>query len=94
LARLIIFKNMIGAFGAWTFFGSLLTISNGYFLLFTLPTTLIMGISTIAGEAKRLNFLDYPANSFENLSKYARFPQGLPEGLNIADLRPRPNLNQ
>ncbi len=89
LARLVIFKNMSGAFGAWTFFGSLFTISNGGFLIFTLPATLIMGIATTIGEAKRLNFLDYPSNSFENLSKYARFPQGIPEGLNIADLRPR-----
>jgi hypothetical protein len=94
LARLVIFKNMSSTFGAWTFLGSLLTISNGAFLLFTLPTTLIMGISTTIGEAKRINFLDYPSNSIENLSKYARFPQGIPEGLNIADLRPRRNLNQ
>ena len=89
-ARVIIFNNSSGAYVVWTVAGSLLTISNGRFLIFSLPTVLVSGILTSVAEAKRINYLDYPSNSFKELSKYARFPQGMPEGIKTSDLNPRP----
>ena len=88
-ARVITFNNSRGAYVVWTVAGSLLTISNGGFLVFTLPPVLISGILTTVAEAKRINYLDYPSNSFKELSKYARFPQGMPEGIKTSDLKQR-----
>jgi len=88
-ARVIIFNNSRGAYGVWTVAGSLLTISNGGFLIFTLPPVLISGILTTVAEANRINYLDYPSNSFKELSKHARFPQGMPKGIKSSDLLPR-----
>ena len=93
-ARVVFFKNMSGAYTAWTVLGSLLTFSNGYFMIFTLPVTIIIGLSTTFAESKRINFLDYPFNSLEDLSKYSRFPQGMPQEINIADLKPRQMIVQ
>ncbi|MBN1387216.1 MAG: hypothetical protein JW965_02145 [Bacteroidales bacterium] len=88
-ARVIIFNNARGAYLIWTVAGSLLTISNGGFFIFTLPTVLVSGILTTVAESKRVNYLDYPSNGFKELSKYARFPQGMPEGIKASDLNPR-----
>jgi hypothetical protein len=93
-ARVVLFKTESDSYGIWTFFGSLLTLSNGGFAVITLPSTLISGISTTVVEAKRINFLDYPSNNFDELKKFARFPQGMPEGINTTDLIPRPSLKQ
>jgi len=79
----------MNAYVVWTVAGSLLTISNGGFLIFTLPPVLISGILTTVAEANRINYLDYPSNSFKELSKHARFPQGMPKGIKSSDLLPR-----
>ncbi len=89
-ARVIIFNTNRGAYVVWTVAGSLFTLSNGTLLIFTLPPVLVSGILTSVAEAKRINYLDYPSNSFKELSKYARFPQGMPEGIKTSDLNPRP----
>lgn len=89
-ARIIFFNNESGAYSGWTFLNSLATISNGYFLVFTLPINLITGISTASGEAKRINYYDYPALTWEELNKYARFPQGLPDQVDTKEIKPRP----
>ena|SRR5258708_2532525 len=88
-ARLILYKTSSEEYALWTSLMSLGTISNGYFLVFTLPLTLIAGISTTNSESQRINYIDYPQNSWEELMKYARFPQGLPQGLDVGDLKPR-----
>jgi len=88
-ARVIFFNTESGSYGVWTFLNSLATISNGYFLIFTLPLNLITGISTTTGESKRINYYDYPALTWEELNKYARFPQGIPEQLDIKEIKPR-----
>ena len=89
-ARIILYKNESNNFLAWTIIGSLATISNGGFLVFTLPITLVTGIATISGEKKRINFYDYPGISWDEVSKYARFPQGINNKINISEIKPRP----
>lgn len=89
-ARVVFFNTESGIYGAWTFLNSLATISNGYFLVFTLPINLITGISTTSGEAKRINYYDYPTLSWDELNKYARFPQGIPEQVDTKEIKPRP----
>lgn len=89
-ASVVVFKTETGSYSLWTALASLLTISNGYFLVATLPLTLITGISTTVGESRRVNYYIYPDHAFSGLSKYARFPQGLPAGMDVAALKPRP----
>jgi hypothetical protein len=89
-ARIILYNTGSNNFLAWTILGSLATISNGGFLIITLPITLIMGITTTVAEAKRINFYDYPNISWGELNKYARFPQGITSKININDIKPRP----
>lgn len=88
-ARLIFFNNQSDAFSGWTLGGSLLTISNGVYSVFSLPLMLIAGISTSAGEAKRVNYIDYPDKPWSDLTKFARFPQGLSDNIDLTTLRPR-----
>lgn len=90
VARIILFSNDATGFGVWTALTSLGTISNGGFLIFTLPMTLVTGILTTVGESKRVNFFEYPTHDWEELSKYARFPQGIPPGVNVDHLKLRP----
>jgi hypothetical protein len=90
-ARLIIFRTTEGGYAAWTFFGSLFTLTNGYFLAVSLPATLIAGIATTSTEAQRINYIDFPVNKWEELGKFSRFPQGLPQDLDLSQLRARPN---
>lgn len=88
-ARVVLFNTNNSAYAIWTFLGFISTISNGYFLVFTGPMWLITGAAVNSGEAKRINYFDYPSYDWEELIKYARFPQGFPEGINLMDLRPR-----
>ncbi len=60
--------------------GPLLTISNGVLLIFTAPMWLIGG-SIAAVSRSHDPLFDYPKDSFEQMSRYARFPRGLPEGI-------------
>jgi len=43
-ARVVLFNTESGAYGGWTFLGSISTISHGGFLIFTLPLWLISGV--------------------------------------------------
>ena len=88
-ARLIMFKTAEGGYAVWTFLGSILTLTNGGFATFTLPATIISGVSTTFNEARRINYIDYPASSWAMIGKYARFPQGLPSNVDRTILKLR-----
>jgi len=77
-----------GAYGGWVAGGSLLTISNGYYLVFTLPLWLFAGIPTVAGESTRDRYEeDYPTQEYWNSIKmFARFPQGVAD-IDLSELK-------
>ena len=87
-ARLIIYNTNSSEYALWTTLGSISTISNGMFLVFTFPLWWVAGIPVMAGESDRANYIDYPAADWEHFTRFSRFPQGLPEGLDISLLRP------
>lgn len=60
--------------------GPLLTISNGWFLVFTAPMWIIGG-SIAASSRSYEPIIDYPAKPLHEFVRYARFPQGLPADL-------------
>jgi hypothetical protein len=88
-ARVVLYNNNSSGYAGWTAIGSLATVLNGYYAVFTFPLFLITGMATTIAESNRVNYFDFPSNEWEVLKKYARFPQGIPEGINTSDLRPR-----
>jgi hypothetical protein len=69
-----------GYFGAWGAVGALTTLSHGYFLVFTAPIWLISGGIATAVETHHVK-LEWPGDSWREIAAWARFPQGMPPGL-------------
>lgn len=69
--------------------GTISTISNGWFLIFTAPVWLITTIASAASEASRDNYCEnYPKNNYwHNINKFSRFPQGVPKDVDLRKLK-------
>jgi hypothetical protein len=78
-----------GAYSGWTTLGTLSTVSNGWFLIFTFPSWLTTGIIASSGESFRDRYSSSdPADAYwTSIIKFSRFPQGLPENANLKSLR-------
>ncbi|MFO7524504.1 MAG: hypothetical protein R6W68_03540 [Ignavibacteriaceae bacterium] len=76
-------------YGLWTLGGTVATLSNGRFLIITAPLWLIAGTEAAVGESTRdLYESDNPDILFwNNVMKFARFPQGLPININLSELK-------
>ncbi len=61
-----------------TVLGTLSTIGNGYFLVFTAPAWIISGLGSGSSAASRSSEQTVPTDV--SLPAYARFPQGVPPG--------------
>lgn len=77
-----------GSLAAWSVFGTATTISNGLFLVFTAPIWIITGSAATASASHAPQEV-YPRKQWNQFHKYARFPFGMPEGLNRQSLRPK-----
>lgn len=65
---------------------SLFSLSHGYFAIFTFPLNLIMTIVvTQAGESAFV-YRNIDLN-YDQLKMFARFPQGIPPGINVTEIR-------
>ncbi len=69
--------------------GTLSTISNGVFLIFTAPLWIITGTVAAASQS-RAPVRRVPPLAWSDLSAFARFPQGMPVGMRLEALRSRP----
>jgi hypothetical protein len=78
-ARLVRY-NSGGWMEAAVILGTLSTLSNGAFLIFTAPMWLIGG-SIAAANRSFDPIIDYPHRPLRDFTPYARFPQGLPPGV-------------
>ena len=89
-ARVAWFESGHGALTLWTVIGALSTGSHGYLLGITLPVWVLGGTLATASQSKK-PIVEYdPARSDpRSLSPYARFPQGLPAGLDLGLLTSR-----
>jgi hypothetical protein len=74
------YRTQAGKLSLWTALGALSTFGNGVFLIFTAPIFIIVGSISAAYES-RAAFLEYPGNEFDQAWKFARFPQGMPPGV-------------
>lgn len=78
-----------GSYSGWATLGSASTLSHGKFLIFTFPIWIATGVSASSGESFRDRYAeDNPSSAYWNeIIKFSRFPQGLPENLNLKILR-------
>jgi len=88
-AELTNYQPNAGWLAVWTLLGALSTPSHGYFLVLSAPLWIITGsVSTAAqSHAPQKRF---PRRSWVELRPYARFPQGLPPGIDRNRLRGKP----
>lgn len=64
---------------------SLFTISHGWFLIITFPVNLITTLIVTNSGRKSFTYSEKDIN-IEYLSSFARFPQGIPPGIDIASI--------
>jgi len=73
-------------FGIWTVGGTISTISHGFYLILTAPIWIISG-SIAASSQSHHPQMEYPKKDLKSFSPYARFPQGIPDGLDVRLLK-------
>jgi hypothetical protein len=79
-ARLEAYNSQAGHMGALVGLGTLLTVSNGIGLLFTAPMWILGGgTATIFQSYEPI--IEYPEQELDRLQPFARYPQGLPPGI-------------
>lgn len=90
-AQIAFYDARSGDLALWTALGSLSTISNGAFLIFTFPIWIIGGSVATAGQSSApLRRVD-PTHTWDAVRMYARFPGGLPPNLpRMLPPKPRP----
>lgn len=72
---------------AWTIpVYSLLTLSHGFIAILTLPLNLIVTSAVSISGNDTYNYA-YAELSYEQLKMFARFPQGIPPNVNLADIK-------
>ncbi|MFM7327428.1 MAG: hypothetical protein ACKO3B_01705 [Bacteroidota bacterium] len=71
----------------WTIpLGILTPFINGFYSIFTLPLHLIVSITTTVSGEKAFTYSDKNM-TYDQLKMFARFPQGLPQGFNMAEVK-------
>lgn len=88
-ARLMSYNSNFGMMGNLTALGIVSTFSNGLFFIFTMPMWLIGG--PIAATTRSFQpIIDYPGKEFNQFIPFARYPQGLPEGIDRYKIKMKP----
>jgi hypothetical protein len=87
--RLTHYDSSAGTVGGLAFLGMLSTLSNGAFLVLTAPMWIIGGAVASSSQANVAG-RDIDRSSGPQLAAFARFPGGLPEGIELDELRPKP----
>ncbi|MGH2571237.1 MAG: hypothetical protein ACRDGR_08435 [bacterium] len=85
--------TVASSYAAWTVFGTLSTPSHGAYAVLTAPMWLLAGVGVSAAVADQGSH-DWWVERGEavDLRPFARFPAGLPEGLDPALLRTKPPI--
>jgi hypothetical protein len=88
-AKLTTYNSQHGQLALWTLLGSLSAVSHGLAGIISIPVWILSGTFATAGQSyapiKR-----FPQKSWNDLSKFARFPQGIPPDLDRAKLNEKP----
>ena len=84
------YNSEAGSIAGFTVLGVVSTISNGFLAGFTMPLWVITGIVASSNES-RAPLRGVPPLQWTDLAAYARFPQGLPPGIDLGEIRPKPD---
>lgn len=87
------YDSEAGRVAGLSLLGTVSTASNGVFLVFTAPMWIIGG-SIASGVQSQLPRERIPAGSWAELAAYARFPAGMPPGVELRGLRLKPGLGR
>lgn len=87
-ATLTAYDADTGLLALWTLIGTLSTASHGAGLILSAPVWIVAGSVARASDFHASQRTLTPA-TWEGGRAYARFPQGLPEGLDRSSLRPK-----
>lgn len=80
-ARLAFYDSRWGTLATWNALAILGTVSNGFYLILTLPITGIGGSLATANQSRAPILRIDERGGWELARKYARFPAGVPENL-------------
>lgn len=75
----------------WGVLGTLSAISHGWWLILTVPLGWLPAAIAAPADESRAGLIDLPPRDWKTLQPWARFPQGLPEGVGAADLGEPPS---
>lgn len=88
-ATLFAYDAQWGSLAGWAVLGTLSTISNGVVLVLTAPLWIIVSTSAVASRSRApMVELAEQGDRWEKLRLYARFPQGMPPGLDRRSVLP------
>ena len=88
--RVVGYDPKAGDLMNWTLGGTLSTVSHGFISIISAPVWLLVGsgITRGAARASEFNAPEY-RRTWDDLKPYARFPQGMPPGVDRSTLRKR-----
>ena len=87
-ARLRAYDPQTDKYAPWVVLGTVSTISHGIGLTLTAPLWILGGSSSVATQSKMADY-GYPGPEAVEMRKFARFPQGMPEGIDRRRLQAR-----
>ena len=87
-ATLFAYDARWGRLAGWGTAGTFLALSNGGFWILTGPLWIIAASASSASQSRAPRVQSSDPGGWEQMRDYARFPQGLPPGLDRATLRP------
>jgi hypothetical protein len=83
------YHSEAGAVAGYSALGIVSTISNGVILILTAPAWLITGIVATSNESGA-PIRKSPRTRWADLAPYARFPGGMPQGIDVSQIRRKP----
>lgn len=88
-ASLDVNTRLSDVFAAWTILGTLSTSSHGYYMFLTVPLWLSAGIPSAITASRDGLYADYPSSIawWQGISRFSRFPQGIPKEVNLQSLK-------
>ena len=88
--RLVTYDSKYGVLGIWTLLGVLSTPSHGVGLIISAPVWIVLGSVITSGQSYE-PIETIPVKSWDELRKFARFPQGIPKELDPKTLKGKYN---
>ena len=87
-ATLTSFDSQYGILAIWTILGGASSFSHGFGAIISIPVWTITGLIATIGQSYSPR-TTYPAEDWSTLSRFARYPQGIPTGLDLRTLKPK-----